>query len=192
MQPSFLIKHLSHQSLAVVICYYMVYLRSWLNTYNVCRTQLLVLLFRPSFVILHLFLQIFPGSRLIFGLTLKYLSLPTILSMDLLLLIFKIFFKVISRHGILGLQRKIYFPRLHLTWTVIAVVFLLLLRLDLWNSLPHHIRDAGWGSEWGDPLVGCRLKFRYFVGSRLQFSIFVVSRLNSLIFVGCRKISVNK
>ena len=96
----------------------------------------------PKFVILHLFLQIFPGSRLIFGLTLKYLSLPTILSMDLLLLIFKIFFKVISRHGILGLQRKIYFPRLHLTWTVIAVVFLLLLRLDLWNSLPHHIREC--------------------------------------------------
>ena len=51
---------------------------------------------------------------------------------------------LLQSHGILGLQRKIYFPRLHLTWTVIAVVFLLLLRLDLWNSLPHHIRDAGW------------------------------------------------
>ena len=48
------------------------------------------------------------------------------------------------------------------------------------------------GSEWGGPLVGCRLKFRYFVGSRLKFSIFVGSRLNFLIFVGCRKISVNK
>ena len=44
----------------------------------------------------------------------------------------------------------------------------------------------------GGPLVGCRLKFSYFVGSRLKFSIFVGSRLNFLIFVGCRKISVNK
>ena len=48
------------------------------------------------------------------------------------------------------------------------------------------------GSEWGGPLVGCRLKFSYFVGSRLKFSIFVGSRLNFLIFVGCQKISVNK
>ena len=48
------------------------------------------------------------------------------------------------------------------------------------------------GSEWGDPLVGCRLKFSNFVGSRLKFSIFVGSRLNFSIFVGCRKISVNK
>ena len=48
------------------------------------------------------------------------------------------------------------------------------------------------GSEWGGPLVGCRLKFNYFVGSRLKFSIFVDSRLNFSIFVGCRKISVNK
>ena len=44
----------------------------------------------------------------------------------------------------------------------------------------------------GGPLIGCRLKFSYFVGSRLKFSIFVGSRLNFLIFVGCRKISVNK
>ena len=34
----------------------------------------------------------------------------------------------------------------------------------------------------GGPLVGCRLKFSYFVGSRLNF----------FIFVGCWKISVNK
>ena len=44
----------------------------------------------------------------------------------------------------------------------------------------------------GGPLIGCRLKFSYFVGSRLKFSIFVGSRLNFLIFVGCRKISVDK
>ena len=48
------------------------------------------------------------------------------------------------------------------------------------------------GSEWGGPLVGCRIKFSNFVGSRLKFSIFVGSRLNFSIFVGCRKISVNK
>ena len=48
------------------------------------------------------------------------------------------------------------------------------------------------GSEWGGPLVGCRLKFTYFVASRLKFSLFVGSGLNFLIFVGCRKISVNK
>ena len=48
------------------------------------------------------------------------------------------------------------------------------------------------GSEWEGPLVGCQLKFSYFVGSQLKFSIFVGSRLNFLIFVGCPKISVNK
>ena len=37
-----------------------------------------------------------------------------------------------------------------------------------------------WGSEWGGPLVGCRLKFSNFVGSRLKFSIFVGSRLKLL------------
>ena len=41
----------------------------------------------------------------------------------------------------------------------------------------------------GGPLVGCRLKFSYFVGSRLKSYIFVGSRLNYLIFVGCRKIT---
>ena len=41
----------------------------------------------------------------------------------------------------------------------------------------------------GGPLVGCRLKFSYFVGSRLKFFIFVGSRLN---LVGCQKISFNK
>ena len=45
-------------------------------------------------------LQISTGSRLIFGLNLKYLLLLTRLSMDLLLLKLKIFFKVTSRHGI--------------------------------------------------------------------------------------------
>ena len=64
--------------------------------------------------------------------------------------------------------------------------------------LKEFLKDAGMlfhnlaGSEWGGPLVGCRLKFNYFVGSWLKFSIFVGSRLNFLIFVGCRKISVNK
>ena len=50
--------------------------------------------------------------------------------------------------------------------------------------LPYTVTTAGKerGSEWGGPLVGCRLKFSYFVGSRLKFSI----------FVGCRLILVNK
>ena len=101
MQPSFLFKLLLHQSLTTVIRYYMVYMSKWLNSSNVCRTQLLVLLlFRPSSVILNLFLRIFTGS----GLNLKYLLLPTRLSMDLLLLILKIFFKVSSRQVISGLQ----------------------------------------------------------------------------------------
>ena len=49
-----------------------------------------VVTLRPSSVILNLFLRIFTGS----GLNLIYLLLPTRLSMDLLLLILKIFFKV--------------------------------------------------------------------------------------------------
>ena len=59
-------------------------------------------------------------------------------------------------------------------------------------SLPLKARILSRGSEWGGPLVGCRLKFSNFVGSRLKFSIFVGSRLNFSIFAGCRKISVNK
>ena len=57
-RPSFLFKVLLHQSLTIVIRYYMIYLRTWLNRSNVCRMQLLVLLlFRQSSVVLHLFLQ---------------------------------------------------------------------------------------------------------------------------------------
>ena len=104
MQPSFLFKLLLHQSLTTVIRYYMVYLRTWLNSSDVCRMQLLVLLlFRPSSVILHLFLRIFTGSRFISGLNWKYLSLPAI-------------FNVTFRHGILGLpKKKIYLSCLLLT-----------------------------------------------------------------------------
>ena len=72
--------------------------------------------------------------------------------------------------------------------------------IDLWHFLATSFRTSGIsslaslnrGSEWGGPLVGCRLKFSNFVGSRLKFSIFVGSRLNVSIFVGRRKISVNK
>ena len=32
------------------------------------------------------------------------------------------------------------------------------------------------GKGGGGPLVGCRLKFSYFVGSRFKFSIFVACR----------------
>ena len=111
MQPSFLVKHLSHQTLATVIYYFLVYLSTLLNSYNVCRTQLLVLLlFRPSSVTLHLFLWIFTGSWLIFGLNLKYLSLPTRLSMDWLLLMFKIFLQSYLPTQDLRSSKRIYFP----------------------------------------------------------------------------------
>ena len=55
-----------------------------------------------------------------------------------------------------------------------ALAYRVLLNIADWMPLR--------GSEWGGPLVGCRLKFSYFVGSRLNF----------LIFVGCQKISFNK
>ena len=91
---------LLHQSLTIVIRYYMVYLRTWLNSSNVCRMQLLVLLlFRPSSVILQRITPVLKNN-------LTYLLLLTRLSMDLLLRILKIF-KVTTQHGILGLQRKI-------------------------------------------------------------------------------------
>ena len=107
MQPSFLFKLLLHQSLTTVIRYCMIYLRTWINSSNVCRTQLLVLLLSlPSFVILHLFLRIFTGSLFISGLNWKYLSLSARLSMDMILLISKIFFNVTFQYGILGLQKK--------------------------------------------------------------------------------------
>ena len=58
----------------------------------------------------------------------KILIVTCTLSMDLLLLILKIFVKVTSRHGILGLQRKIYLSCLLLTLTVMAIELFLLLR----------------------------------------------------------------
>ena len=139
MQPSFLFKLLLHQSLTTVIRYYMVYMSKWLNSSNVCRTQLLVLLlFRPSSVILNLFLRILTGS----GLNLIYLLLPARLSMDLLPLILKIFFKSSSsRHGISGLQR-IVVPAFNNIKSYSRRAFSVAAPL-LWNSLPQHIRNAG-------------------------------------------------
>ena len=61
----------------------------------------------PSSVILHLFLRIFTGSRFISGLNRKYLSLSARLSMDMILLISRIFFNVTFRYGILGLQKNL-------------------------------------------------------------------------------------
>ena len=69
-------------------------------------------------------------------------------------------------------------------------------RLSLiFSQLCHLLKKKKKASKrvWmGGPLVGCRLKFSYFVDSRLKFSIFAGSRLNFLIFASCRKISVNK
>ena len=143
MQPSFLFKLLLHQSLTTVIRYYMVYMSKWLNSSNVCRTQLLVLLlFRPSSVILHLFLRIFTGSRFISGLNRKYLSLSARLSMDMILLISKIFFNVTFRYGILGLQKnRLVMPAFNIN-SYGRRAFFVATPL-LWNSLPQHIRHAG-------------------------------------------------
>ena len=47
--------------------------------------------------------------------------------------------------------------------------------------LEMHSEDLNEGGGGEGPLVGCSLKFSYFVGSPLKFSI----------FVGCRLISVN-
>ena len=144
MQPSFLIKQLSHQTLATINCYYLVYLSTLLNSYNVCRTQLLVLLlFRPSSVIFHPFLRIFTGSRLIFGLNLKYLSLPRRLSMDWLLLMFKIFLQSYLPTKDLRSSKKnlLSVPAFNINsygrraFSVAAPL--------LWNSLSQQIRDAG-------------------------------------------------
>ena len=111
---------------------------------QVTATQLLVfLLFRPSFVILHLFLRISTGSRLIFGLNLKYLLLLTRLSMDLLLLILKIFFKVASRQRILGLQKKNLLDVRAFNINSYGRRAFSVSTPPLWNSLPQHIRDAG-------------------------------------------------
>ena len=63
----------------------------------------------------------------------------------------------------------------------IELLFLKKLNTPDWNVL-----SVKGGSEWGGPLVGCRLKFSHFVGSRLKFSIFVGSWLKFSIFVGCR------
>ena len=106
---------------------------------QVAATQLL---FCPSFVILHLFLRISTGSRLIFGLNLKYLLLLTRLSMDFLLLILKIFFKVTSRQRILGLQKNLLAVRAFSINTYGRRAFSAATPL-LWNILPQDIRDAG-------------------------------------------------
>ena len=146
MQPTFLIKHFSHQTLATVNCYYLVYLSRLLNSYNVCRTQLrmlVLLLFRPSSVIFHPFLRIFTGSRLIFELNLKYLSLPRRLSMDWLLLMFKIFLQSYLPTQDLRSSKKnlLSVPAFNMNsygrraFSVTAPL--------LWNSLPQQIWGAG-------------------------------------------------
>ena len=96
----------------------------------------------PSSVILHLFLRIFTGSRFISGLNWKYLSLSARLSMDMILLISKIFFNVTFRYGILGLQKNLLaMPAFNIN-SYGRRAFSVATPL-LWNSLPQHIRHAG-------------------------------------------------
>ena len=72
------------------------------------------------------------------------LALLTRLSMDLLLLVLKIFFKVISRKGISYRSSKINLQAVR-TFNISSYgrrAFSVAAPL-LWNSLPQHIRDAG-------------------------------------------------
>ena len=75
--------------------------------------------------------------------TLKF-ALPTRLSMDLLLLILNIFFKVTSRHGISyrSLKINLLAVRAFNISSYGRCAFSVAAPL-LWNSLPQHIRDAG-------------------------------------------------
>ena len=141
MQPSFLFKLLLHQSLTTVIRYCMVYLRTWLNSSNVCRTQLLVLLlFRPKFCHmttvlanlhwLSIYLQIefkiliatVTSGKPLHGLAPAYIKdlLQSYLPGSKVLL-------VVPAFSINSYRRKGFF-------CCCAAV---------WNSLPQHIRDAG-------------------------------------------------
>ena len=109
MQPSFLFKRLLQQRLTIVIRYYMVYLQNVIKQLQrVQNVAAYVVTLSPKFCQITPVLGISTGFRLIFGmgLNLKYLLLLTRLSMDLLVLILKIFFKVASRKGILCLQEK--------------------------------------------------------------------------------------
>ena len=92
MQPSFLFKLLLHQSLTNGLPKNVI--KQLQRMQNAAARSATL---SPNFCHITLFLRIFTGSRLISGLNLKYLSLTTRLSMDWLLLILKIFFKVLAR-----------------------------------------------------------------------------------------------
>ena len=97
--------------------------------------RLVLLLFRLSSAILHLFLRIFIGFRLKYELNLKYLPLPTRLSMVWLLLILSVFFEDTTRQEMLGPQRLV--PALNIN-SYGRRAFSVVLPL-LWNSLPQNV-----------------------------------------------------
>ena len=92
MQPSFLFKLLLHQSLTNGLPKNVI--KQLQRMQNAAARSATL---SPNFCHITPFLRIFTGSRLISGLNLKYLSLTTRLSMDWLLLILQIFFKVLAR-----------------------------------------------------------------------------------------------
>ena len=149
---NFLFKLLLHQSLTIVICYYMVYLRTWLNSYNVCRMQLLVLLLvRPSSVIL---------QRII----------PVVKNLHWLPIDLRIEFKILTvtyetLHGLAPAYIKdllqSYHPARDLRSSKKNLLAVPAFNIDsygrhafsvsaplLWNSLPQHRRDAGSLNSW--------------------------------------------
>ena len=152
MQPSFLFKLLFHQSLTIVIRYYMVYLRTWLNSSNVCRMQLLVLLlFRPSSVILQVITPVLKK--------LHWLPIDLRIEFKILTVTYK------TLRGLAPAYIKdllqIYHVARDLRSSNKNLLAVLAFNINsygrlpfsvseplLWNSLPQHIRDAGSLDNW--------------------------------------------
>ena len=141
-------KLLLHQSLAIVIRHYMVYLRTWLNSSNVCRMQLLVLsLFHPCSVILQ---RITPVLK-------NFHWLPIDLRVDFKIL--TLTYKTLHGLGPAYIKDLLqsYHPARDLRSTKKNLLAVSAFNINgygvvrafsvsaplLWNSLPQHIKDAG-------------------------------------------------
>ena len=120
MQPSFLIKHLLHQTLATVLCYYLVYLSTLFVIKQLQRVQNAaagVVTLSPK--LCHITPVLVNLRRLPTDLRIEFkILIVTYKTLQgLFCLCSRSFFmiKVTSRNRILGLQRKMYFPCLLLT-----------------------------------------------------------------------------
>ena len=146
-------KLLLHQSLAIVIRHYMVYLRTWLNSSNVCRMQLLVLsLFHPCSVILQ---RITPVLK-------NFHWLPIDLRVDFKIL--TLTYKTLHGLGPAYIKDLLqsYHPARDLRSTKKNLLAVPAFNINgygvvrafsvsaplFWNSLPQHIKDAGSLDSW--------------------------------------------